>query len=219
MIRLYILCEGQTEEMFVNKILANYFEDTISLIPIVIATKRTAYRKYKGGIKSYGKIKKEIEILCKEHKNEFVTTMIDYYGLPEDTPGISISTKDIYETVNNLENVIFNDINFDNFIPYISMHEFEALLFSNCDAFQCRYSLKIFNELLKVRSAYLTPEHINDSKETAPSKRIINIVKENSDTYSKITDSLSILKVLSFESIRDECKHFNLWIEKIKYLC
>lgn len=40
MIRLFILCEGQTEEMFVNELLVDYFYNKeIIASPIVLTTK------------------------------------------------------------------------------------------------------------------------------------------------------------------------------------
>lgn len=48
---VYIYCEGQTEESFINNVLYPYFFNMeIVVIPIICATKRTATKKYKGGV-------------------------------------------------------------------------------------------------------------------------------------------------------------------------
>jgi hypothetical protein len=100
--RLYILCEGQTEEGFVSIILNPYLHNAnICAIPIICATKRTPTKKYKGGVSNFGKIKKELLRLCGEHPNEMVTTMFDLYGLPPDTPGLGNDIKDIYAKVSD----------------------------------------------------------------------------------------------------------------------
>lgn len=63
---VYIYCEGPTEESFINKILYPYFLNIgIAIYPIICTTKRTAGKKYKGGVSDYGKIKKELTMLCK----------------------------------------------------------------------------------------------------------------------------------------------------------
>ena len=60
--RVYVLCEGQTEERFIQSVLSSYLAvKGVILIPIIIATKRTLSEKFKGGIVSYERqIKKEI---------------------------------------------------------------------------------------------------------------------------------------------------------------
>ncbi|MDR2166847.1 MAG: DUF4276 family protein, partial [Clostridiales bacterium] len=79
--RVYILCEGQTENDFVEIILNPFLQNVgVIAIPIICTTKRTPSKKYKGGISSYGKIKKELMRLCGEHPNELVTTMFDLYA-------------------------------------------------------------------------------------------------------------------------------------------
>ena len=86
---VYIYCEGQTEESFINNVLYPYFFNIgIVVVPIICATKRTATKKYKGGVQEYGKIKSELTKLCRSHKHAYVTTMFDYYDMPTDNPGI-----------------------------------------------------------------------------------------------------------------------------------
>ena len=49
--RLYILCEGQTEDRFVKEILAPHLlRLNIFATPIICETKRTVGKKYKGGV-------------------------------------------------------------------------------------------------------------------------------------------------------------------------
>ena len=83
MIRVKVFVEGQTEETFVRDVLAPAFAyKEIYFTPILAQTSRG----HKGGIVSYGKVKHQIERLCKEDQQAWVTTMIDYYGLPTDFP-------------------------------------------------------------------------------------------------------------------------------------
>ena len=57
------------------------------------------------------------------------------------------------------------------FIPYIEMHEFEALLFSDADILAEKTGINIV-EIKKVIEAYDNPEEINEDPEKAPSKRL-----------------------------------------------
>jgi len=101
---LYIYCEGATEESFIDKVLCPYLlECGIYVRPIVCVTKRTVNKKYSGGISDYRKIKSELIKLCKQHKNESLTTMFDLYGLPKNTPGMQDTTGDLYKRVKRIQ--------------------------------------------------------------------------------------------------------------------
>ncbi|MBU5425934.1 DUF4276 family protein [Tissierella pigra] len=214
MIRLFILCEGQTEERFVNELLSGYLSSKgIIVIPIILATKRTPTKKYKGGISSYNKIKSEVEILCKSDKAAFVTTMLDYYALPLDVPGRKEPIgKDIYEKVCYVEGQMYEDIALENFMPNIILHEFEGLLFSNPECFSyCDSDTRRIEEIVKIREENETPEHINDGVSTAPSKRVVKIF----DNYDKIIDGINIAINIGIDCILKECHHFGKWIDKL----
>ena len=129
---LYIYCEGQTEESFINAILYPYFFNMgICVFPIICSTRRSLNKKYKGGVTSYEKIKSELKTLCRQHRNEMVTTMFDYYGMPTDTPSIECSEVDLLKRMEFIEGAISRDIGERNCIFHLMLHEFEALLFSD----------------------------------------------------------------------------------------
>jgi len=208
---VYILCEGPTEERFITDVLKPLFkEKQVYLTPIVIMTKQTASKKYKGGISNYEKIKEQLRILCR-NKNALITTMIDYYGLPKDTPGMEYKGRDLYDRVQHIEQSIANDIGADNLICYLSVHEYEALLFSNVDAFNLISSVGTCHKLQAMREKYDTPEHINNSTETAPSKRILKVIPE----YAKVTDGTSLAKEIGVHTMKEQCPHFREWINEL----
>lgn len=215
--RLYILCEGQTEERFVNELLAPYLLPlSIFVTPIICETKRTAGKKYKGGVSKYSKIKAELEILCKGDPTAFVTTMLDYYKLPSDTPGKG-TTGDIYKIANEIETAVNANLGgLRNLFVNVIIHEFEGLLFSDVSAFngEAKADNKELLELAFIKNSFPTPEHINNSETTAPSKRILKILPE----YSKTLNGITIAKRIGIDKIAEECKHFRLWLENIKSL-
>jgi hypothetical protein len=134
---LYIYCEGQTEESFINTVLYPYlFNAGICAVPIICTTKRTKTQKFKGGVNDYQKIRNELILLCKQHKNEMLTTMFDYYGLPDNTPGISHISGDLYDSISRIEKAVEADINMPNLFFNLIVHEFEGLLFTSPSAFK-----------------------------------------------------------------------------------
>ena len=212
--RLYILCEGQTEEEFVNAILNPYLQSVgVYAQPIICTTKRTPTRKYKGGVSSYAKVKKELQRLCGEHPHETVTTMFDLYAFPYDTLGLENIPSDIYDKVEYIEKAITDEIGnrFGNMIFSLVLHEFEGLLFSDVSAFENITDNKAVATLRNVRTGVPTPEHIDESPETAPSKHIRRAIPD----YSKVTDGIDIAEQIGIDKITSECRHFANWIAKL----
>ena len=65
------------------------------------------------------------------------------------------------------------------FIPYVQMYEFEGLLFSDTLALAKGVNQgRLVDRFKIIRDQFDTPEEINDSPETAPSKRILNLFPE-----------------------------------------
>jgi hypothetical protein len=210
---VYIYCEGQTEESFINGVLYPYFMNMdIYVRPIICTTKKTKKQTFKGGVSTYNKIKKELAIICNKHKNEVVTTMFDYYAMPYDTPNINNNEVDIYKRIEQIEDAINADIDVRNLFFGFSLHEFEGLLFSEPQAFKAITTDDIVTEIQAMRDEASTPEHINNSPETAPSKRLKKVI----NNYSKIRYGTIVAKEIGIDKIMRECKHFAKWIEKIK---
>jgi hypothetical protein len=93
----------------------------IWLTPIVIRTSKQG----QGGAVSYGKIKRQIENKCKEDQSAWITTLLDFYGLPSDFPGMKTSQNNSLEKVRMILSEFKRDIDQLNFIPNLVLHEFE----------------------------------------------------------------------------------------------
>ena len=137
MIRLHIIAEGQTEKKFVDTVLTDYLSgfDVFCDTRCVLTSKdKRTGKKYSGGLSSYKKAKNDILLWIKQDKKTDCrfSTMFDFYALPGDFPGMDEieSITDPYEKVALLENALVRDIGDDRFIPYIQLHEFEALILS-----------------------------------------------------------------------------------------
>ena len=215
MTRIKVLVEGPAEEKFVKEILyPQLVHHNIFIESVTVCNKvEKSGKRHKGGYTPYSSIKKQIKNFLGDSSLTYVTTMFDYYALYEDFPGMDspISGK-AYEKVAFLENKLKNDIGDRRFIPYIQLHEFESLLFSSIDGISNFTSNQvIINEFQSIITQYPNPEDINNSPETAPSKRIEKIIKG----YRKPLHGISILKNIEFQEILNKCPHFSEWINKI----
>ncbi len=99
------------------------------------------------------------------------------------------------------------------FVPNVTMHEFEALLFSDCQ----RFGYGIGREDLvqpfdEIRRAFSTPEEIDDSPITAPSKRVEALV----NGYEKPVFGTLAAIAIGLDAMRAECPHFRSWLERLE---
>lgn len=222
MTRLLIHVEGETEETFVNEILAPHLYRLGYEKVGARLVGNSRHRHKRGGIRSWGSARNDIVKHLREDTGCLTTTMVDYYALPDSWPGRSNARTVLYENkANTVETAIHQDIsekmggdfNINRFIPFVMMHEFEGLLFSDCTSFSRGIERPDLAEAFQViRDQFDSPEEINDSPNTAPSKRIASIV----NNYQKpLHGAFGILEI-GLEAIRAECPHFNNWLNKLE---
>jgi hypothetical protein len=219
MIRLHAVVEGQTEETFVNTVLAPEFGPrSVFIDSHCVTTGRENSRAYRGGLKKYQHLKTDLTRWMKQDRQPeaWFTTIIDLYALPDDFPGFEDCARrgNPTDRVECLEQRLAEDLAHRQFIPYIQLHEFEALLFSDVSQFEIDFpgNAVAIEQLKQIRKQFSNPEEIDDSPEKAPSKRILKILSD----YEKALAGPAIAKRIGLPALRRECPHFNRWIEKIE---
>lgn len=208
--RLIIIVEGQTEEEFVNQVLAPHFrtKDILSVASIKIATSSTS----KGGFVNYQHLKNDVLKRIRE-KDVIISTFVDYFRIPTSIPDYSAcqSKRNVDERITCLERAIATDINFPNFIPYIQKHEFEALLFSSSLGFENLYDGDVISKTTSVIAEYQNPEDINSRPEFSPSKRLISIM----GSYEKVFEGNMIALEVGINTMLEKCPRFKNWVDKL----
>ena len=228
MARLLIHVEGQTEEDFVNEVLRDHLisRGYESVAARIVGNARLRGRR--GGIRPWPGVKKDIINHLREDRHCIATTMVDYYALPQSDdrawPGRAQAGRlnvRAPEKALCVEKALRDDLacelgkNFDprRFVPFVVMHEFEGLLFSDCAAFSRGISRpELEPKLQEVRNQFQTPEEINDSPVNAPSKRVEAIVRG----YEKpLFGALAALEI-GLARILVECPHFADWLGRLE---
>ena len=221
---LNVLCEGQTEELFVKRVLKGYLaEKGIVVKTRLLLTSRK--RDARGGIKSYGQVRQDLRLWHRENagkRNEthFYTTMIDFYALPTDFPAYSEAMRmaDVYLRVERLEEALEKDVDVPNFIPYIQLHEYEALVFCGLDILLEQYAGadKAVRELRKVLDGFSgNPEAVDGGWDTAPSRRIMNELAKVNYRYNKPESGAYVAERVGMAELRERCGHFDGWIRQL----
>ena len=218
MIRIIIICEGETEKEFCNTILTPY------LAKKEIFVQSPLIKKFMGGIVKWSELKKQITLHLKNDSTSYVTTLIDYYGIyskydfpkwetAENEPDKNFRM-DILE--NGMSESIDNDLRY-RFVPYLQLHEFEGLLFNEKKIFFEQIpkdELVGIDELDATFSEYDNPEMINNNPESSPSHRLERIILG----YNKIVYGNILAEAIGLKRIRKKSPRFNSWIDKIEEL-
>jgi hypothetical protein len=216
--KILILVEGQTEERFVKTVLNPHLENyNVVCIPTIITTKLVKRGpNFKGGVPEYTKVKRQIQRLLGDTNAIKISTMIDYYGVPNSFPGKNnIVGETPHDRVKYLESELLKDIDDPRFYPYYSLHEFEALLFSSPQEIaNTMIQVSSLDNLRTIKNSFPSPENINDNPTTCPSRRLLNLF----DNYNKPIYGSLISQRIGLDNIRAECPHFNEWISMFENL-
>lgn len=220
MIRVHVICEGDTEETFIDGVIAPHFQP----MAIYVSPSKIGEPGKKGGGFTFERLFLDVRNRLLGDKTAYCTTFFDFYALPKDFPGKAdaagkVTVKDksaaVCEALSTSLQARLGDQSIRKFIPYVQMYEFEALLFSDVQGFaRGIYRPDIVDQLQEIRDAFDSPEEINDSVNTAPSKRILKLVPK----YEKPTfGSLAALEI-GLPAMRRECSLFHLWLKRLEIL-
>lgn len=226
MTRLLVHVEGETEESFVNEILAPHLSEHGYTRVAARLFGNARQRDRRGGVKPWHTVREDIVRHLAEDRHCIATLMVDYYGMPrtgarvwpgrDAAAGLAHSFK-----APSVEALLLTDVAqtmgaaFDQrrFVPFVLMHEFEALLFSDCTSFAAGVGRsELAKEMQSIRDQFSSPEEINDSPITAPSKRVEALIRG----YQKpLQGTLAALEI-GLPRMRAECPHFANWLARLE---
>ncbi len=209
--RLHVFVEGQTEQAFVEEILRGHLWS---------AGCHSVVARLMGGVPGWTRVRRDIERQLKQDRGCSVALMADYYGLPQ-TGGRAWPGRVASTGANAVEAALQQCVassmggGFDQgrFQPLVMMHEFEAMLFSDCEALgRAIERPDLISRLQAIRDSFPNPEAIDDSPETAPSKRIKALYRG----YQKPLMGARAARKIGLKRIRAECPHFRSWLERLE---
>ncbi|MCY3826333.1 MAG: DUF4276 family protein [Candidatus Dadabacteria bacterium] len=218
--KVIIVCEGQTEEAFVNKLLyPELWAKGVFTEPRIISTSPLG----KGGVLSGERVLRYLRNTLRERGNTYVTTFFDLFALPQDFPGLKNTPMaagpldHATEIETALHNAVVREAGClpERFFPHIQPYEFEALLFSDTTGFvRAEPAWKAFaGKLASIRENAKSPEYINDGADTHPSARLQNLLHPR---YKKVTHGAGVSAEIGIDRIRSECQHFDQWLSRIE---
>lgn len=224
---LQIIVEGSSEENFVNDVMVKHFAQLnifISARKIRTGWDRLNNKPAKGGMLKYSKFRNDVLRWIQSdngRSNTFYTCFIDLYAFPKDNESPYTfeiqQISDPYQKISALEDAIGKDINHPNFIPYVQLHEFEALLLVDPDRLLVMYpDAQMGISKLKKDIGNTNPEEVNESYQTAPSKRIIKYLPAYEGQKAQVGPLVA--EDIGITKLKNKCSHFNEWITKLENL-
>ncbi len=220
MSRVVAVVEGHTELAFVRDVLA----PELGLQGVFLYASLVGMPGHKGGVGKYQRAQRDILTVLKNDAGAFCTKMFDYYGMPDSWPGRRQAAGEVHNRkASTVEDAIKADIvkrlgeNFNprRFVPYIQMHEFEALLFS--DPVVLGEAIQVpskASSLASIANQFGSPEEINDDSQSAPSRRILQMLPR----YQKVVHGNIAAKRIGLQHMRGKCPHFDEWLKKLESL-
>lgn len=214
--RIIIICEGQTEQEFCNTLLQPHFNNQN------ITLQAPLIKKTMGGIANWTVLKREIETYLRREKDVLVTTLIDYYGI-KDSHGFPLwaekqAIADKNQRLDELEAAMQANVDENlrpRFVPYLQLHEFEGLLFSDKQAFYTTFNedeLAGEDELEQTFADFNNPEMINDGVETSPSHRLERIISG----YDKVVYGCCLAEAIGLNKMRQKSPRFDNWLKRLE---
>lgn len=172
-----------------------------------------------GGV-SFSRLRKAIKNeLGGLRSHKYVTTMIDLYGLQGFPESARLNDEDVYSRVRRIETAMHQALRSAQFIPYIQLHEFEAIVFVDLNELPNRFpdgEADAAANLLRAEVGDTPPEEIDDGPTTAPSKRLARAVP--SYEFHKAEAGPTIAAAIGLARIRARCPHLNSWVTRLEQL-
>lgn len=166
--QIHVLVEGTTEERLVQQVLQpELIERGVWVTPVAFKTRRVAGRPHdKGGVRRWPKIEHDIRALLRNSAVDTVTTMLDLYGLPSDTPGLSDAPAgDAYARVGHVEEAMAQLIDDPRFLPFLALHETEDWVLAAANELaELIESPRVADVLRSHVTAAGGPELVNDGR-------------------------------------------------------
>lgn len=198
MIRIGLAVEGDTEVKFIEEVIApQYFEKQCYFQPVDMEGNVSVDRLAS-------------KMLNLGHTFDAVTSLVDFYGFKKkgDRSAAELEKELQERLIKQLDRRIDSRFVF----PYVQVHEFEGLLFSEAEPFgQLFGHAGLVDALQTIRNEFGSPEDITDSVDTAPSKRLEQLIPG----YRKNLFGARLAAAIGLACIREQCPRFDGWMAHI----
>ena len=170
----------------------------------------------RGGVSGWAAIAREIKLLLRDTSITRLTTVLDYYGIPADTPGMADRPiTSAWTRVSHVERAMAVSIEDPRFVPNLTLHESETWVFAAAEQLATLLNLPDLGKALRADVARAGgPEQVNDGPASAPSKRLLRYYP----AYNKRLDGPLAIGELGLPGLRRQCPHLDAWLARLETL-
>lgn len=209
-VELRILCEGLTESEFVSSVLKPH----LAQFRVYARPERLSLESF--GIVPFDKLRRAIkEDVGRSKSHQYVTTMIDLYKIGRYPGAEKVEGESPYKRVSRIETEMASGLPNDRFVPYVQLHEFEALVFVDLKQLLPQFpdeEAKDAPKKLRHAVGDTPPELINDKR--PPGKRLISAIPAYGP--QKAIAGPAIAREIGLPKLRAACPHFNEWLVRLE---
>lgn len=210
-----VLVEGQTESAFVTEILGRWMmAANVFVTPVIVKTSRLADgTSFKGGGSDWKHYDKDLRNLLTSTHYRWVSILVDFYAYPRNGPaaaccgGVHQPRQCAEIRARAMADAIANP----RFVPHVVLHEFETWVFAAAIGAShvlgdAGVAQALRNEAQSVADDV---EMLNDSPQTAPSKRVLRCWPD----YGKATDGIEVIREAGLDAVVDRCPGLKGWVQ------
>ena len=222
--RLYLTVEGLTEQAFAVQVLQPH----LSAFNVFVTKPRlTGPHGRRGGRIPHGGMFHTFAHALADMKRWLLedsspearfSMMVDLYALPHDVPGHAeaMALVDPYAQAATLEAALADAAKDQRFVPYVQVHEFEALLLATPEKFSELFEQRERQIAMLVAECdpFASPELINHGQHAHPKAKI----KQYLEDYDENVDGPLLAQAIGLDHIRQKCPHFDQWLTKLENL-
>lgn len=222
--RLYLTVEGQTEAAFVRDVLTPHLANFNVLVhpPRLTGLHKRRVGKIPGGglLGTFQHALFDMKTWTKEDKSPEArfSMMVDLYHLPRDFPGYekSMERASGWEQAEVLERELSAVMNDERFLPYLQVHEFEALVLT--EPLRLRMLYEVTDARIKILDSgcgkFSSPEEINHGQHTHPKSRIQQVIPEYDENIAGplLAQDIGLIRIATV------CPHFGGWLRRLESL-
>jgi hypothetical protein len=221
---LYLTVEGQTEEEFALKLLQPHLAafDVFLWPPRFTGPHGRGHGRIpQGGMfHSFRHALEDMRRWLRENHSVDArfSMMVDLYHLPHDFPGYAgaMAAADCYQQAEALEAALGSDLSDGRFIPYLQVHEFEALVLSAPRQFGDWFEDRVhsLNALATECEPFDSPERMDQGQHSHPKARI----QRHFEDYDENVHGPLLAHAIGLPTLRERCPHFGMWLTKLERL-
>lgn len=225
-VTLFVIAEGHSESGFFKPLLGAHLGSLGIDLHVPIIGRGNA----KGGLKfrTFAQVCEEIHDFLADRRRPYVTTFFDYYGLPIGGGRFGwdfVPSAKARGGADAIEKVFGDGVSriagplTERFIPYIQLHELEALYFADPPLLgEVLDNPARVNKFSAIVESSGGCENINDSPDTAPSKRIQALCPNYIKGRSSAAHAPRLGSRLSLDTVRVACPRFGAWLSRLEAL-